>query len=133
MRSKLAMKMFVVVLASIAHSAWAEEERSLSTLNGDYLMTGSAIPFEGSPPPRILVGAVMLDGKGGFSARETASTSGEITRIVYDGTYTLEADCTGTVTTATTHWDLVLTKDGAEGVMIRTDPRTMATRTIKKQ
>ena len=35
MRSKLAMKMIVVVLASIAHSAWAEEECSLSTLNGD--------------------------------------------------------------------------------------------------
>jgi hypothetical protein len=82
------MKTFVVVLASIAHPAWAEEECSLSTLNGDYLMSGRAIPFEGSPLGNLSVGVVMSDGKGGFSARETRSTSGEIIRVVYDGTYT---------------------------------------------
>ena len=132
MRSKLAMKTFVVVLASIAHSAWAEEECSLSTLNGDYLMTGRAIGFEGYAA-RIIVGVLVFDGKGGFSGRETQSQNGEITRSVYVGTYTLEADCTGIVTVGAGHFDLVLTKDGGEGVAIRTDPGTQVTRTIKKR
>ncbi len=132
MRSKLAMKTFVVVLASIAHSAWAEEECSLSTLNGDYLMTGRAIGFEGYEA-RIIVGVLMVDGKGGLSTRETQSRNGEITRSVFNGTYTLEADCTGIMTSGVGHWDFVLTKDGGEGVFIRTDPGTQVTRTIKRR
>ncbi len=132
MRSKLAMKMIVVVLASIAHSAWAEEECSLSTLNGDYLMTGTAIGFEGYEA-RIIVGVATADGKGGLSTRETQSRNGVITRSAFNGTYTLEADCTGIMTAGAGHWDFVVTKDGAEGVFIRTDPGTQVTRTIKKR
>ncbi len=121
----------VVVLAVIAHPAWAGEECSLSTLYGDFIETGSGVPSEGSPP-RIVVGVETFDGMGGLSGKETRTTGGEISRITYDGTYTLDADCTGTLTVGAAHWDLVLTKDGREGVLIRTDPGTMFIRNFKK-
>jgi hypothetical protein len=113
---------------------WAgdEKECSLATLNGDYLTTGRGIPAEGIPF-RITVGLAVFDGKGGLSGRETWSTSGEIRRVTYTGTYTLDADCTGTLTVEPAHWDLVLAKDASEGTMIRTDPGAVITRAMKKR
>jgi hypothetical protein len=131
MKTELAVKV-IVVLASIAYPAWAQEDCSLSTLSGDYLMTGRAIGFEGYDA-RVIVGVLMADGKGGLSTRETQSRNGVITRSAFNGAYTLEADCTGIMTSGDSHWDFVLTKDGAEGVFIRTNDGTQVTRTIKKR
>ena len=132
MLSKLALKTIVAVLVGAAQSAWAEGDCSLSTLAGDFVMTGSGIPTEGSPP-LTSAGVVMFDGNGNLSGRETRSTGGEITRISYNGTYTLDADCTGTVTVGAANWDMVLSKDGSEGVLIRSDPGSMITRNFKKR
>ncbi len=64
-----------------------------------------------------------FDGAGNLSQVLTLSFGGEITRRLFNtGTYTLDSDCTGTMTIAgTNHWDIFVARDGSEGVGVRTD------------
>jgi hypothetical protein len=62
-----------------------------------YTSTGSIA----SPPeiagPIAEVGTQVFDGKGGTTATATISSNGSMTQLVITGTYTLNADCTGTM------------------------------------
>ena len=56
-----------------------------------------------------------------------------------EGTYTLDADCSGTMTFgfilkpgSQTHWDIYVTQDGKTGHMIRMDDGAMAVRSFEK-
>jgi|SRR5665647_708741 len=58
-------------------------------------------------------------------------------REALSGTYTLDADCTGTMTLegqlgGTAHWDMFVTSDGKKGRMIRTDAGTAGVRTFEQ-
>jgi len=60
-----------------------------------------------------------------------------ISREALRGSYTLDADCTGTMTFeaqpgGTAHWDVYVTSDGKNGRMIRTDPGVIAVRTFEQ-
>ena len=111
---------------------------SVATLQGEYLWTGRADRAPDAPEmnfPRVFLGVMTFDGAGRVSATSTASMGGVISRGVSSGSYTLEFDCTGTMTfeTSGTHWDMVLTTDGNEGQLIRTDDGTIATRSFKRR
>jgi hypothetical protein len=111
---------------------------SVATLQGEYLWTGRADrapDAEETNFPRVFVGVMTFDGTGNVSATSTSSMGGVISRGVSSGSYTLEFDCTGTMTfeTSGTHWDMVLTTDGNEGQLIRTDDGTIATRSFKRR
>src|SRR5579863_4785309 len=62
-----------------------------------YTSTGSIA----SPPeiagPIAEVGTQVFDGKGGTTATATISSNGSMTQLAITGTYTLNADCTGTM------------------------------------
>ncbi len=113
---------------------------SLATLTGDYLLVGEAVPTidrQDDPTfPRRFAGIHTFDGQGNMSGFVTTNQGGMVQRFNNEGTYTLEPNCTGTITTtfpAEGHWDLFIAKDGSEGHYIRTDEGFIATRSIKRQ
>ena len=138
--------LFVLAMASRASVGFAQRVDdsggcSVQTLEGDYLVTGRSDSRDDAPRgtfPHVLVGVHSFNGAGTFLLRSTISRGGVIAHETGLGVYTLDADCTGTLTYrldsggADVHWDIVVTRDGDEGAYVRTDPGTIATRAIKK-
>ena len=129
-------------IPGVVPTVHAQEGCTLATLQGDYLFSGRSDSRDDAPQgtfPHVSVGVHSFDGAGNFAQRSTISRGGVIDHETAIGIYTLNADCTGTVTyrleggAADLHWDIVVTRDGTEGVYVRTDPGTIATRSIKKQ
>src|SRR5258708_29461795 len=112
----------LICLCLLTSLAQAQAERcTTETLQGRYLHYG------------ILV----FDGTGKFSGKQSSSRGGKIGREKLQGTYTLDPDCTGTMTFESVvnpgsqiHWDLYLTEDHKRGHIIRMDDGSMAVRTF---
>ena len=117
----------------------AQEECSVATLQGDYLVTGAAearVDQRDDPTyPRRVMAVWNFDGQGNMSAFNTVSLGGEIRRDSVNATYTVDSDrCTATLTfEGGGHFDLFITRDGSEGAAIRVDDGFIATRSIKKR
>jgi len=73
---------------------------------------------------RDALGVMSFDGAGNISAVVTFNDDGVSTlRVPRTGTYTVDADCTGTlILDGVNYWDLVLTDDASEGRVIQTAP-----------
>src|ERR1700682_6323291 len=71
---------------------------SLATLNGTYIMQAQGIQVGGTAPgPFGYASISTYDGKGGTRATYSGSFNGFILRNqLLTGTYTVNADCTGT-------------------------------------
>ena len=88
---------------------------------------------------RVHYGTFVFDGAGKFAGKQSSSRGGKIGREKLQGSYTLEADCTGTMTFGSiltpgsqTHWDLYLTADHKRGHIIRMDEGSMAVRSFER-
>jgi hypothetical protein len=84
------------------------------------------------------VGLVTTDGEGSLTANDTVSANGAIIRRTITGTYSVNGDCTGTVTFTdqfglTTNLDFVLAEGRQELNFIQTDPGTVTTGIGRKQ
>lgn len=84
-----------------------------------------------------IVGGLILDGKGHISGSETFSVFGVISQAPVTGTYTQNADCTGTMQitpagSATTNFNTVLVNGGKEMLLIETDSNTLITGTAQE-
>jgi hypothetical protein len=95
--------------------AAAEPTCDLSSLTGGFgfHMTGTNT---GRAALYAIVGRLEADGKGGLVGSGTHSVGGVITRVKFTGTYTINADCTGTSKLVfppdhTATLDFVLTSD----------------------
>ena len=127
-----------LALASIA--ARAQAQCSAQTLNGQYIFIGRGYIEPDDPGvQRVHRGLLVFDGAGNVSGKQSSSRGGKIGREKSQGTYTLDADCSGTMTFgpvanpgAQVHWDVYVTQDGRMGHMIRTDPGSMAVRSFEK-
>jgi len=103
---------------------------SAEKLQGRYVFTGQGI--------NLHYGAFDFDGAGGFSGKQTSLRHKiSMQREALSGTYTLDADCTGTMTLegqlgGTAHWDVFVTSDGKKGRMIRTDAGATGVRTFEQ-
>jgi len=112
---------------------------SVATLYGPYLFTGEAAspePVHQSGYPRRFAGVYTFDGEGNMSGVASQSRGGvTFERIAVSATYTLDDDCTGTITfsAAGERFHIFISRDGREGNFIRVDQGTIATRTIKRQ
>jgi hypothetical protein len=120
------------------------KECSNATLQGSfgYTSTGTLLPSYVPPPfagPFAEVGRQTFDGKGNTEATATLSANGNIQQVTIQGTYTVNADCTGSMTlsvaplSATVHADVVIDDDGAELRAIGTDSGVIESRVYKKQ
>src|SRR5215204_6839045 len=73
----------------------------------------------------------VFDGAGKLTGKQSSSRGGKIGREKLEGSYTLDPDCTGTLTlggilAGQTHWDLYVTEDRKRGHIIRLDQGNMA-------
>jgi len=116
-----------------------------ATLEGRYAVIGNG--FAAPPPNPLLpfatVSLITLDGAGNLTNKVTRSNNGVISRGVDNGTYTVNADCTGTITITTPNppfqltFDLVVAdlqgaRQGKEFYFIATTPGGAVTSTAKR-
>jgi hypothetical protein len=115
-------------------SATAQPDRTctLSTVKGPYgfILNGTLVGLG----PLGSVGLVTFDGAGQWSAEGTISINGSVFTASFNGTYSVNSDCTGTQvgsdgSTAT----FVILARGNELLVIMTNPGEVATMTMKKQ
>jgi hypothetical protein len=100
------MLLLTVVLAQSALAADSQPCRLLNaTLKGAYVITFTGTAggpaFNNNPGPFAAVGIIVFDGRGNLEVRATTSILGFILPGHFSGTYTLNPDCTGTMTWTT--------------------------------
>jgi hypothetical protein len=136
----------IVLVLGIAHKTRASEDEACSnaTLHGSfgYTSNGTLLPAYVAPPyagPFAEVGRQTFDGKGNTDATATLSANGNIQQVTIQGTYTVNSDCTGSITLyvlplqATVHANFVIDRDGAELRAIGTDSGVVESRVYRKQ
>ena len=96
---------------------------SVDSLEGDYVWRFNRFNVA-SGSHRDALGVMSFDGAGNLSAVVTFNDDGVSTlRVPRTGTYTVDADCTGTlILDGVNYWDLVLTDDASDGRVIQTAP-----------
>jgi len=140
----LAVSMFYAQSVVAEEQSSKVKECSKATLSGSfgYSSTGTLLdsyvpaPYAG---PFGEVGRQTFNGRGNTSATATTSSNGNITPVTVEGTYTVNPDCTGSMTLnvspfdSTVHADLVIDNDGAEIRAIGSDAGLIETRVYHKQ
>ena len=120
--------------------ASAAGECDLGSLRGQYIFTGRGF-IEAVEPgiQRVHYGIFAFDGAGKFTGKQSSSRGGRIGREKLQGAYTLDPDCTGTMSFglilrpgSETHWDLYVSEDHKRGNIIRMDEGNMAVRSFEK-
>ena len=102
---------------------------SEATLRGTYLFATNGLTVHGkNQVPFAASGYEVYDGRGHVRDVVSFSVNGKITRRQHlTGTYTVNADCTGTATYADgTHGDLFIAPDGSTMATFSPDPGSVA-------
>jgi len=104
-RTTIAKAFAITVAAALAlgiapEARAGDKECSNATLKGKFAFTSTG--FITAPPPLAgpfaITGAQTFDGNGAFTAAATVSQNGNIIPVSIAGTYTVNPDCTGTLT-----------------------------------
>ena len=108
------------------------------TLRGSYVFSASGFNIVGGvQQPKAIVEVIAFNGDGTLDVpAATVSLNGAIIRSpASSGTYTVEDDCSGTITFNGPTYDMFLSKGGDDIAMIQTNPNTvfqgLATRTSR--
>jgi hypothetical protein len=105
---------------------------SLATLQGTYLFEGNGESVSGTTTtPTAFAGSEHFNGAGAVAGSSTFSSGGTIfPRSPFTGTYTLNANCTGTLTIGTSlHFDLYVAPSGERFTYVQTDPGSVSATT----
>ena len=109
------------------------------TLRGSYVFSASGFNIVGGvPQPKAIVEVIAFNGDGTLDVpAATVSLNGLIIRSPHSvGTYTVEDNCSGTITFNGPTYDMFLSKDGDDISMIQTNTNTvfqgLATRTSRR-
>jgi len=137
-----------IVTATSKHTlgrVYAQGGCSLATLTGNYAFSQPGFTprnSKGIPLPIAVVGVSTFDGAGNVSATFTDMSPGKPTYIptqgTGSGTYTVNSDCTGSVSftsgdAAGQTLNLVIIGGGTEAFGVNTTPFVIATSDFKKQ
>jgi hypothetical protein len=101
---------------------------SESTLKGTYLFAQNGVEIKGNDQrPFAIAGYDVFDGNGKVRGSSSGNFNGEVFRNDrFSGTYSVKANCTGTVTfrggSAATQGDIFIAPDGSKFAFVRTDP-----------
>jgi hypothetical protein len=100
---------------------------SEATLKGTYLFAQNGVEIKGNEQrPFALAGYDVFDGNGEVKGVDSGNFNGEVFRKDhFTGTYTVKANCTGTVTFRdgdAIHGDIFIAPDGSKFAFVRTDP-----------
>jgi hypothetical protein len=132
----LALILLVVGAAALTTvgAGYAKDENasrakcSEATLKGTYLFAQNGVEIKGNGDQRpfALAGYDVFDGQGEVKGVDSGNFNGEVFRNNrFTGTYTVKANCTGTVTFtdgAAIHGDIFIAPDGSKFAFVRTDP-----------
>ena len=113
------------------------DECTAETIRGKYLFHASGYNIvSGVPLPKAIVETVVLDGLGNVSTPAVSlSLNGTIIQPPQgsSGVYTVDADCTGTLTFADgPKFDLQITPNGKQINMLQTNPNTVMQGTAQR-
>lgn len=120
--------------------ATAQQRRACTAraLRGSYVFSATGFNIVGGvQQPKAIVEVITFHGDGTLDVpAATVSLNGVIIRSLPSvGTYTVEDDCTGTITLNGPTFDIFLSRDGDDISMIQTNPNTvfqgLATRTSR--
>lgn len=110
------------------------------TLRGSYgtNISGTFFLSPTMPIPIASVGRLVFDGVGNVSGTDSNSFGGTFSRSAVTGTYTVEGDCTGTLTVTFPNGfvitnDIVIVDSGKEVSLIQTNPGAVVTGVLKRQ
>jgi len=106
-----------------------------------YTMSGFVYDARGNAYDLANAGRLVADGNGGFTGADTFSFDGTIIKRKLTGTYTINADCTGSIVvqfdtgavTGTNHGDIVAVSNAREINFIQTDPDFIFSGVLKRQ
>lgn len=125
-----------VVLAAVP-AANAAQRCTTDSLNGNYGFTASGyFPNAAGNAPIVATGVTTLDGEGNVTATVTASFNGDVQTFPYTGTYSVNPDCTGSVTatpgSGLANFSIVVVRGGVEILGMDIDPGNSWTIDFKK-
>jgi hypothetical protein len=120
--------------ATTAGTASAANHRqcATATLSGTYLFAGDGLSISGGArTPLAFAGSERFDGAGHVAGTNSFSIGGVVTRRAgFTGTYTLAADCAGTLTIGNDlHFDFYASPSGDQFDYVQTDAGTVSTAT----
>jgi hypothetical protein len=99
---------------------------SKATLKGTYLLAYNGVELKGNNDQRpfALAGYDVYDGNGKVKTVFSSNFNGEVSRNeTLSGTYSVKADCTGTLTFEDgTRFDLFIAPDGSKFMFVQTKP-----------
>jgi len=103
-----------------------------------YRLTGFVYDTQGYTYFLTAAGRMVSDGEGNLKGADTFSFDGSILKREYTGTYTINSDCTGSLTITTTSGnetraDLVLVNNGNEAEFVQTDQGYIVSGSLKSQ
>jgi hypothetical protein len=127
--STVAVLMLGVLAAGAGYANISEDagaKCSEATLHGRYLFAFDGFKIKGNDKvvPFARAGYEVYNGNGKMKGALSGNLDEEITRNEpFSATYTVKADCTGTVTyTDGTRYDLFLDPDGTQFTFVQTNP-----------
>jgi hypothetical protein len=119
----------VLSACGLARADGRDDGCSLKTLRGTYVFSATGFNIvAGVAQPKAIVEVIDFNGDGALSVpAATLSANGVIIRSLPGGfgTYTIEDDCTGTVTFNGPTFDVFISRDGDTLSMIQTNPNTV--------
>jgi hypothetical protein len=138
----LALILVVVGAAALLSSVgagYAKDENASSrakcskaTLKGTYLFAQNGVEIKGNNEQRpfAIAGYDVFDGNGEVKGVDSGNFNGEVFHNDrFSGTYTVKANCTGTLTVrdgAAVQGDIFIAPDGSKFAFVRTDPEFVA-------
>ena len=103
---------------------------SKATLDGTYVLAYNGVELKGNNDQRpfAVAGYDVFDGNGKVKTVFSSNFNGEVTRNeTLSGTYSVNADCTGTLTFEDgTRFDLFIAPDGSKFMFVQTNPGVVA-------
>ena len=136
----LSLMTLAIAAAAAVGTGFAEAENaagakcSKATLHGTYLFAQDGVVISGKDQgPFAIAGKDMYNGNGKVKAVVSANFNGDVVRqAVFTGTYTVKANCTGTVTYGPTEvLDVFVAPDGSMFTFVQIKPRQQVTSGIE--
>jgi hypothetical protein len=133
------MTLAIAAVAAVG-TGFAEAENaagakcSKATLHGTYLFAQDGVVISGKDQgPFAIAGKDMYNGNGKVKAVVSANFNGDVVRqAVFTGTYTVKANCTGTVTYGPTEvLDVFVAPDGSMFTFVQIKPHQQVTSGIE--
>jgi hypothetical protein len=142
MRTSLASRLLLTaaLLLGAATSIQAQSSCDATSFNGafGYSLKGYVYDSRGYLYYLGAAGRLVSDGAGNITGADTISYDGSIVRRKFTGTYSVNADCTGTLVlnaddTSITNADFVIVNDGKEVSLVETDANFVLNGELKLQ